>query len=47
MAQYDPGCHPVRPQLLSLCHVEDSLTPPGRQTRATASPTTALVPYWN
>jgi len=44
VAQYDPGCHPVRPQLLSLCHVEDAPTPPSRQTRATASPTTTLVP---
>ncbi len=47
VAQYDPGCHQVRPQLLSLCHVEDAPTPPNRQAPAIARPTTALVPYRN
>ncbi len=45
VAQYCPECNPVRPQLLSLCHVQNSSPYPYWQAGPSAHPTEALVPY--
>ncbi len=43
VAQYGRGCHPVRLQLLSLCHVEDPLLSSGWQAGSSACSPKTLV----